>query len=167
MELSRENIEVVTLREYRSGDLDAMYQLDLVCFEPPFRFNRRAMRFFAQAPGSISLIAESGVKLVGFCVVQVKEQVGYVVTLDVAPEWRRHGLAMRLMKELEMQARAAGAMEMALHVFVGNLAAIRFYERIGYVRTGLAKSFYGRGVDALVYRKACSVTHKADVFAPL
>jgi ribosomal-protein-alanine N-acetyltransferase len=42
---------------------------------------------------------------------------------------------------------------MALHVFHGNVAAIQFYENIGYGRAGLAEGFYGRGMDALVYRK--------------
>jgi ribosomal-protein-alanine N-acetyltransferase len=83
----------------------------------------------------------------------VEEQVGYVVTLDVAPAWRRRGLADRLMTEVEDKVRAAGAAGMALHVFTGNLGAVRFYEAIGYERVGMAQGFYGRGLDGLVYRK--------------
>jgi ribosomal protein S18 acetylase RimI-like enzyme len=40
---------------------------------------------------------------------------------------------------------------MALHVYTANTAAVRFYETIGYTRTGMAEGFYGRGLDALMY----------------
>jgi ribosomal-protein-alanine N-acetyltransferase len=80
-------------------------------------------------------------------------QVGYVVTLDVAAAWRRRGLARRMMEEVEAKARAAGGAGMALHVFAGNAGAMRFYEGIGYGRAGRVEGFYGRGLDALVYRR--------------
>ena len=130
-----------------------MYALDIACFEPPFRFSRRAMRGFAEADGAISILAEAGGGLAGFCIVQMEDQVGYVVTLDVEESWRRRGLARRLMAEAERKVCTAGGTAMALHVFPGNAGAVRFYESIGYDRLGTAEGFYGRGLDALVYGK--------------
>jgi ribosomal-protein-alanine N-acetyltransferase len=144
----------VTLRQYRAEDLEAMYALDIVCFEPAFRFSRRAMRRFAEARGAIPILAEiEGGELAGFGIAQMEARVGYVVTLDVAPAWRRHGLARRLMAEMEARAAAAGAGTMELHVFAGNAGAMRFYEGIAYGRVGMVEGFYGRGLDALVYAK--------------
>ena len=152
-------MDEVTLREYRPGDLEAMYALDVVCFEPVFRFSRRAMRGFAEAPGAMTVVAEAGEELVGFCVAELQDQTGYVVTLDVAPAWRRRGLARRLMAEVEARVRAAGGLSMNLHVFTGNEGAIRFYERSGYARTELKRRFYGgAGLDAFVYRKELEVS---------
>jgi len=71
----------------------------------------------------------------------------------VAPGHRRRGLAGDLMARAEQQALDAGCAAVALHVFTGNAAAIRFYERRGYVFSHRAASFYGRGTDALVYHK--------------
>jgi len=144
----------VMLRPYRPGDSDTMYALDLLCFEPAFRFSRRAMRGFAESEGAVTLLAEADAELAGFCIVQMEQQLGYVVTLDVAPAMRRHGLARRLMTEVEAKVRAAGGTAMTLHVFTGNAAAIRFYEVIGFSQTGIAKGFYGHGRDALVYEKS-------------
>jgi ribosomal-protein-alanine N-acetyltransferase len=143
----------VTLREYRAGDSEAMHALDVVCFEPVFQFSRRTMRGFAEAGGAITVLAEAGGELVGFCVVQMEEQLGYVVTLDVAASWRRQGLARRLMEEVESRVRAANGLGMVLHVHKGNPGAMRFYESMGYGRVGMVEGFYGRGLDALVYRK--------------
>jgi ribosomal-protein-alanine N-acetyltransferase len=145
----------VTLREYRATDADAMHTLDVLCFEPAFQFSRRVMRAFAEASGAITVLAEAGGELVGFCVVQMEEQLGYVVTLDVAASWRRQGLARRLMEEVESRVRAGGGLGMVLHVYKGNLGAMRFYESMEYGRVGMAQGFYGRGLDALVYRKHC------------
>jgi ribosomal-protein-alanine N-acetyltransferase len=143
----------VTLREYRAGDWEVMHALDVACFEPVFQFSRRAMQYFAEARRAVTVLAEAEDELVGFCIAEVEGPVGYVVTLDVVQAWRRQGLARRLMAEIETRVHAAGAMEMALHVFTGNVSAMQFYEGIGYGRVGMVKGFYGRGLDALVYRK--------------
>jgi ribosomal-protein-alanine N-acetyltransferase len=149
-------VDGVTLREYRLGDWEAMYALDVQCFEPPFRFSRRAMRGFAEAKGAITILAMAKGDLAGFCVVQMEDQVGYVVTLDVAARWRRQGLARTLMSEMETKVRTAGGTAMALHVFPGNEGAVRFYQTIGYQPLGVAEEFYGPDRDALVYGKALS-----------
>ena len=153
----------IALREYRSTDLDAIFQLDEICFAAEFRFDRVSMRRFAEARNAIALVAEHAAVLnpkntiAGFVIVHVERAAsarhGYVVTLDVAPELRRTGVAGHMMDEAERLAVKAGASCMELHVFAGNEAAIRFYEERGYVSLGVRCGFYGGELDALVYRK--------------
>jgi ribosomal-protein-alanine N-acetyltransferase len=145
------------LRGYRPDDLEALYALDVVCFEPPFRFTRSAMRRFATAANARVVIAESQGVLPGFCIVHIERvrgsRIGYIVTLDVAPEHRRQGLAQTLIAEAERYSAQANCDALALHVFAGNEAAIRFYARIGFTYIGLEEDFYGRGLAAEVWRK--------------
>jgi ribosomal-protein-alanine N-acetyltransferase len=136
-----------------------MYSLDQECFSPEFRFDRESMRAFAEEPDAIVRIAllASG-KIVGFVIVHLEPVAGiqraYVVTLDVAEEYRRRGVAQRLLLQAEERAAAAGAQWMELHVFTGNHDAIRFYESSEYERVEVRRRFYGRaGLDAFVYRK--------------
>lgn len=143
----------VEFRAYVPGDWKAMYALDVVCFEPPFRFGQREMRRLAEAPNAICVLAEIRAVLAGFCIVHIEDRWAYVVTLDVAPEWRRRGLATRLVSHVEAQVRATGANGIGLHVFNANGGAIRLYAGLGYERIGTHEEFYGRGLDALVYRK--------------
>jgi ribosomal-protein-alanine N-acetyltransferase len=146
---------IFQFREYREGDLEAIFRLDELCFEAPFRFSRAAMRRFAESKRARVLLAEVVGELAGFCIVHVEPGVvGYVVTLDVAPVWRRQGLAGMLMERGEAAARGAGCEVMVLHVFPGNEGAVRFYERTGYELAGRGEGFYGEGMDALVCRKA-------------
>jgi [ribosomal protein S18]-alanine N-acetyltransferase len=152
------------LRKYREGDLEAIYELDQLCFSKEFRFDRESMRAFAEAKGAVTLIKEAGGdEIAGFVIVQVERRggsvLGYVVTLDVAEKCRRRGLARTLLLEAEKRAALASALWMELHVFTGNEAAIRFYERSGYARVGLRRRFYGAaGMDAFVYRKELEVS---------
>lgn len=57
--------------------------------------------------------------------------------LVVAPEWRRCGVASRLLQESESMSRAWGFDEMLLKVEASNTAAIQMYLRGGYVSVGI------------------------------
>jgi ribosomal-protein-alanine N-acetyltransferase len=150
--------EEVVLREYLEGDLDKIVRLDESCFDEEFRFDRSSMRAYAEARNAVSLIAEKEGEIVGFAIAHIDRVAagrrGYVVTLDVAAEYRRRGLAGQMMQAVEMLAEAAGAQRIELHVFTENDAAIRFYEKIGYGRVARRRRFYGaEGLDAFEYHK--------------
>jgi [ribosomal protein S18]-alanine N-acetyltransferase len=149
----------IALRDYRTTDLDAMFQLDQECFSAEFRFDRESIQMFAEEQGAVVCIADNGgAEIVGFVIVHVERVAegwrGYVVTLDVRAEYRGQGVARRLMEQAEVHVVAARARSMELHVFTGNEGAIRFYERVGYERIAVRRRFYGKlGLDAFVYRK--------------
>ncbi len=149
----------ILVRDYRATDLGAMFQLDEACFAEEFRFDRESMREFAEEQNAVVRVAQkiSG-EIVGFVIVHVEHVAtkwrAYVVTLDVAAEYRQNGVATRLMREVEACATVTGVGWIQLHVFTGNEGAIRFYERLGYKRISLKHGFYGEaGLDAYVYGK--------------
>ena len=151
----------IVLRDYRYADLEAIFRLDQICFAAEFRFDRESMQYFAEVRQAVALVADTGAgEVAGFVIVHVERasaaRVGYVVTLDVAPELRRMGLAGALMDEASRRVVAVGGNRMELHVFVGNAEAIRFYESRGYVRVGVQRGFYGGQLDAFLYRKELS-----------
>jgi ribosomal-protein-alanine N-acetyltransferase len=155
------------LRGYEPGDLDAMHALDVVCFAPPFRFSRSAMRRFAVAKKARVVIAELDDTLAGFCIVHIEQaqhgRAAYVVTLDVAPEQRRKGIARSLMLQAEILSADAGCTMMALHVFTRNTEAVKFYEGAGFVRSHRVSGFYGDGLDALTYHKVLAANSGKDM----
>ena len=53
-------------------------------------------------------------------------------TLNVSPSFRRQGIAQRLLREAEGQARWMGADEMLLLVQRQNWQALKLYEKMGY-----------------------------------
>jgi [ribosomal protein S18]-alanine N-acetyltransferase len=153
-------VSEVLYRTYNPADLEAIVELDLACFEPPFRFSRPAMRRFVEAGNAWITIAESNTKLAGFCIVHREHapavDIGYVVTIDVAEPFRRSGVAAHMLAEGESWVRSFNGGGMLLHVYLKNAAAITFYDRMGYKRISLQTSFYGDGLDAAMYWKDLS-----------
>jgi ribosomal-protein-alanine N-acetyltransferase len=149
--------KVIELRDYRPDDLEAMVELDEECFAPPFRFSRRAMQRFAEAGNAWVRVAEHEGGLAGFCIVHREsagaEEMGYVVTIDVASALRGRGVGENVLSEGEAWVRSWLGAGVMLHVFVENERAIRFYERVGYGRVGMQRGFYGPGLDAAMYWK--------------
>lgn len=116
------------------------------------------MKSFAEAKNACCVVADCGDELAGFCILHVelsrRRVVGYVVTLDVAPQHRRKGLATRMMRAVEQMAVADGCGAIQLHVHTANVAAIRFYEQLGFQRVDELPDFYAPGLDALAMRRA-------------
>lgn len=144
------------MRSGTAADIDAMYRLDCRCFDEVFRFSRRAMRRLTQAPENHVLLAETTTTvLAGFSIVSLyaKDKLAYIVTLDIAPEHRRLGLARLLLQRAEAHAVAARVSDVELHVSTVNMAAIALYRACGYVEVLLEPDFYAPGLHASVMRK--------------
>lgn len=76
---------------------------------------------------------------------------GDIDKVMVAPDVRRLGIADRLLKELLQSGRQQGVTEFTLEVRKSNEAAIRLYEKNGFVQEGVRPRFYEKPVeDALI-----------------
>jgi ribosomal protein S18 acetylase RimI-like enzyme len=83
---------------------------------------------------------------------------GYIMLIGVQPELRGQGIGAALMAHAEaaMFSEVRGfahAADVFLLVSDFNLAAQRFYERLGYVRVGALADYVVPGVTELIYRK--------------
>ena len=73
--------------------------------------------------------------------------------LAVLPQTRGQGVGTALMKECERRAQEAGAQAIGLHTAKVMEAAVRMYERLGYVRTPETDFQANEGVTVLGYRR--------------
>jgi RimJ/RimL family protein N-acetyltransferase len=69
--------------------------------------------------------------------------------LMVAVTYRRRGVGNALLEQAVEWARQAGILNLELHVFPHNEAAIALYERFGFRREGYRRSHYRRGPEYL------------------
>jgi GNAT superfamily N-acetyltransferase len=65
----------------------------------------------------------------------------YIERLVVSPDFRRQGMARRLLAAAEDLARDAGKKTVGLHVSANNLPALRLYENEGYEEVSRQHSF--------------------------
>ncbi|GAB3968144.1 hypothetical protein GCM10027615_19320 [Plantactinospora veratri] len=60
-----------------------------------------------------------------------------VFAVYLSPAWRGSGLLASLVEAVADWSRAAGRPELLLEVVVGNDRAVRAYQRLGFVDTGV------------------------------
>ena len=141
--------EKAALRSFAPEDLEEMYRLDQICFEPGIAYSRGELRRFLGIPSAVGVVAESSGRIAGFAVGYLAgKRVAHVVTIDVHPSNRRQGLGKALLEELLSRLARAGAREARLEVSVANAGAIAFYERLGFRRGRRLSDYYGLGLDA-------------------
>lgn len=74
----------------------------------------------------------------------------HILNVATAPDFRRKGVARRLLEHVFTQARAINADSACLEVRAGNLAAIALYREFGFNDDCIRRGYYGDGEDALL-----------------
>lgn len=140
---------VVTLREARSGDRDAIVEVTLAAYQEyasqvpiwgPYRQNILAT--LANPRPATQLVAERDGTIVGTVLLYPAGPAGAaapgqgrwpeVRLLAVAPSARGQGVAHALMQECVRRAREAKADALTLHTMAAMQAALRLYTRMGF-----------------------------------
>jgi tRNA threonylcarbamoyladenosine biosynthesis protein TsaB len=100
--------------------------------------------------GQYAWVAEANGTVHGFFVARVIADEAEVLNLAVASAKRRTGIAKSLWNEAFVEFRSRGVRRVFLEVRESNSAAIRFYEKQGFARTGLRAGYYHEPEEAAV-----------------
>lgn len=149
----------MNLRPYQPADFPALYAVETLCFEPPILYSQAYMRRLIAGRDSATWVAEEDSEFAGFSIVEwydepAGDRLAYIQTIEVAPAFRRRGIASELLRRAQASALAAGASRLWLHVESTNASAIRLYRAHGFIRHGHEDHFYARGRNAEIYSKA-------------
>ena len=117
-------------------------------FPPREAWGEDAIALQLAMPGVFGLLHPRG----GMILARVTEDEAEVLTLAVAPEVRRQGVAAALLAGAMAAAREQAARTMVLEVAIGNTGARALYERAGFVEAGRRPRYYADGGDALILR---------------
>ena len=100
-------------------------------------------------------VAEDGNTIVGYCGVFLPAPgvEADILTVAVLPDYRRQGIAQEFMRQIEAWSQEREASAMMLEVELSNIAAIKLYESLGYMKISVRMDYYGPGKDAHVMRK--------------
>jgi len=142
----------VKFRAWQQPDLVPIYALEKIAYpDDPWSFEQ----FKEEYAGSSRyyLVAEHEGVIVGYAGIMVMGELTDILTLTVAPEFRRRGIARELLKRMIDWARNQKAEAVMLEMRVGNQEAHPLYLASGFRKIALRKDYYGRGVDAIVMRK--------------
>lgn len=144
--------ETLCIRRARIFDISRMHAIEKVSFPTPWSFdalfsdaflNGSTMYFVAEYCGQVA--AYGGMWLV------VDE--AHITNIAVKPEYRRLGIADKLLTHMEVMAKKNGAEYMLLEVRESNATAQALYKKHGFENMGLRKKYYQNPVeDAYIMR---------------
>jgi ribosomal protein S18 acetylase RimI-like enzyme len=153
----------ITLRSFKLEDFDTLYEIDQACYEPEVAYSKRELRAYLRFNGSDCLVAEAQAEsespnaaekqIAGFCISARRDESGYIVTIDVLPEFRRHHVGTKLLNEIERRLAANGVREVALETATDNDSAVAFWTKHSYRNRGIKKDYYPGGRDAFAMSK--------------
>jgi len=122
-------------------DVPAVTELDKLCFTLPWP--ERSFRFeLTDNPASRCWVYETDGKIVGAVVSWLLVDEAHIATLAVHPDFRRMGIAMKLMRYSLRYMAKEGAVTSHLEVREGNEAARSLYRALGYEDIGRRKRYY-------------------------
>jgi ribosomal-protein-alanine N-acetyltransferase len=141
---------LVTLRPMAKEDLDRVVELEQAIFPSPWQ--RSFFLSDMNRPRSLALVADDGGVVAGYVIAWGEDEV-HVANIAVAPEFRRRGVGLALMRAVEESARNARANSLYLEVRRSNETAQSFYRGLGFVLTYIRQGYYENGEDALVMER--------------
>jgi len=143
---SRATIEPATWR-----DLSALRTLEQVCF-PQDAWPLWDLIGVLTFPNVLHIKATVEGQMVGFVAADLRrsENVAWIATIGVLPEFRRQGIGGALLVAVEERI---GLSSIRLSVRISNVPALTLYNRLGYHRYGSWPNYYADGEDALVLEK--------------
>ncbi len=141
----RDKMQSPTIEVATPQNIDDMLKIERECFTAE-AYTRRQILALLQSRNGLALMAKVDDEASGFIIALVENEgthkIGHIVTLDVTVKCRRKGLGSTLLKRMENILSERGVEAVYLEVRVDNQAALRLYEKQGYVRAELLEHYY-------------------------
>jgi ribosomal-protein-alanine N-acetyltransferase len=151
------NVSAV-LEDASSKDLDRLYEIEKECFKEE-AFTKKEISRLLNDCNTVNLVARVQTNIAGFVVgmIHVERSAlrGHVLTIDVAPAYRRKGIGMLLMGEIESIFKQKGVKASFLEVREDNASAMNLYLKLGYRIIGRLENYYGK-TDGIYLKKILS-----------
>ncbi len=145
------NIKIVPMN---ADHLEELEKLERICFSRPW--SRKMLAEELENQCAAFLVAQDSItqQVMGYAGLLVMADEGYITNVAVFPEFRRQGVAAKLIAVFENFARGNKLAFLTLEVRPSNTAAIALYKGFGFEEVGRRKNYYDLPKeDALILTK--------------
>lgn len=141
----------VSLKLARLGDAPAIANMSHVLVETglPWNWTPRRVAGLIRQRDCLAVVARVQRQLAGFVLTQFHDDSAHIALLCVAEEYRRRGIARRLVRWVEESAVVAGVFQVRLETRRINRGAQHFYASLGYTSCGVVCGYYSGIEDAV------------------
>lgn len=131
----------IIIRKMSIDDIERVIAIDRLSFSLPWP--ERSFRFeLTDNPASRCWVAEIDGKVVGIIVVWLIIDEAHVATIATHPDFRRQGVAKRLLAHALRELSHEGAQSSFLEVRASNVVAQEMYRKFGYEESGVRPRYY-------------------------
>ncbi len=143
------------LRRPKLSDLTTIYKIERESFEHPYPPQVLLSQIILHSDTSVVAVLGSRVIGYSFSAIELKngKRCLHILNIAVDPKFRGLGIGKTLLDASAEIACKKGVKCMVLEVGVFNERAIKFYEKYGFERIKLLKSYYPWGEDAYLMVK--------------
>ncbi len=140
---------MIELRRLQLRDLNAIEAIEQRSYPTPW--SRSMFASELAKPSSLCSGAFDDDRLVGYLIISRYVDAWHVMNVAVDPEYRRRGIATRLLERLFVATADDERRGYTLEVRVSNAGAIRLYEQLGFEARGIRRGYYtDNREDALI-----------------
>ena len=143
----------ISVMEMTERNLDAVLGIENLSFASPWSKNSFLYEL-QENKRAVYLAASEEERIIGYIGMWVILDEGHITNLAVHPDYRRHGVAWRLIETLTVTAADRGLARLTLEVRRTNFTAQQLYLKAGFVSAGVRPRYYkDNDEDALIMWK--------------
>ncbi len=131
--------------------LDQLCEIEKASFKEPY--SKQFLRYLSEICPHTFLIATINGIPVGYTVAIVINNRANLLSLAIAPKWRKKGVGECLIKRIMKMTKSHGAKRIYLEVRETNYKAIKFYKKFGFQIKSKILNYYKNQESALVLIK--------------
>lgn len=137
----------------RKEDLAQIVDLEKKCFNDAWNLEQVENELEVN-PFSNGYMLKENDKVVAYAFMWETFEMAQIARIGVDPDQRKKNYGQKMMEELFEKARSGGCEYMSLEVRESNTAAIKLYEKLGFVTVNVSKGYYSDNENAIVMTRA-------------
>ena len=131
------NFDIVNMTREHT---EKIAELEKICFSTPW--SESGLNEEIDNPQSHFIVAVEDQKILGYIGVQEIVGEAYITNIAVFPEYRRQGVARKLLEKAIDDAKQRECIFITLEVRKSNSNAIALYDKLDFKNVGERKNFY-------------------------
>ncbi len=144
----------ITVAPMKLEDLNEVLEIEVLAFATPWSRNSFLYELLENERAFYLTAKNESGRIMGYVGMWIVFDEGHITNLATHPQYRRQGVAHRLMKELIAASKANGVRYLTLEVRRTNNQAQELYQKMGFVHMGVRRKYYlDNNEDALIMWK--------------
>ena len=135
----------IIIRRMSYKDIPEVAYVEKTCFSMPW--SEKSFEDSLSLDYAYFFTAECDNKIVGYVGMYQVADEGDITNIAVLPQYRRNGIAGRLISEVKNISKELGIRVINLEVRESNENAISLYKKNGFKDMGIRKNFYEKPVE--------------------